>query len=338
MQTTHLIFGTGLIGSYLAGCFHQNNNQVHLLGRENSKTSLSNGFKLSDFHGNEFETNDRLEFIEPSSNAPLPNHTFDVIWLTVKCTSIGSVIEPLSSLLKPSSIIICCQNGFGSEQTIKSAFPNNDVLCAVVGFNVVQVKHNHWHRSTEGTLVIEKTPSTKNFDQLFNSKLLPTRLSNRIPAERWAKLQLNLANAVNALADVPIKEMLEKREYRLIIAQLMRELLLVTNALQLNLPKVSAVHGRFIPALMSLPNFIFKRIAQKMLTIDPQARTSMWHDLSNERKTEIDFINGAVCNNANKLGINSPMNNALISLIKSVENNQESIGFTAKELKAKLNV
>ena len=336
MQIKHLIFGTGLIGSYLAGCFHQNNNQVHLIGRRKSQSSFKGGYKLTDFDNNSFETSDQLGFVEPS-NSPSCSDRFDIIWLTVKCTSIDSVIEPLNSLLNTSSIIICCQNGFGSDQTIKKAFPNNKVLSAVVGFNVVQVEGNHWHRSTEGALVSEQSSNTKNLVRLLDSKLLPTHLSNNISAERWAKLQLNLANAVNALADIPIKEMLEEREYRLIIAQLMRELLLVTNALHIHLPKVSAVHGRFIPALMSLPNFIFKPIAQKMLTIDPQARTSMWHDLSNKRKTEIDFINGAVSNNANKLGVNSPLNNALISLIKSVENNKESIGFTAEELKARLN-
>ena len=331
MQTKHLIFGTGLIGSYLAGCFHQNNNHVHLLGRDTSRASFKDGFKLSDFKKNSFETNEQLEFIKPSSS-----NTFDIVWLTVKCTSIASVIEPMNSLLVPSSTIICCQNGFGSEQIIKDAFPNNKVLCAVVGFNVAQVTYNHWHRSTEGALVIENTAETQNFDHLLQNELLPIRLSNDIEAERWSKLQLNLANAVNALSDIPIKEMLEKREYRLIIAQLMRELLLVTNARQLNLPKVSALHGKFIPLLMSLPNFIFKRVAQKMLTIDPQARTSMWHDLNNKRKTEIDFINGAVVSNAAQLGISSPLNNAVISLIKSVENNKESVGLTPEQLKDKL--
>ena len=119
MQTKHLIFGTGLIGSYLAGCFHQNNNQVHLLGRESSKTSLSNGFKLSDFHGNKFVTNDPLEFIEPSSNTPLLNHTFDVIWLTVKCTSIDSVIEPLSS-----PVVHLGNNDFQVVDVISTTFIN----------------------------------------------------------------------------------------------------------------------------------------------------------------------------------------------------------------------
>lgn len=345
----HLIFGSGLIGSYLAGCFHLRKNTVYLLGRDQSKVSFSQGFTLSDFENNFFESHDQLEFVEHNVfSQQLKKPIFDIIWLTVKCTSIDSTIEPLKSLLKPSSIIICCQNGFGSEQLIQDAFPNNTVISAVVGFNVVRNhlsgrlsnrtrnRDNHWHRSTEGSLIIEAAPETKDFDQRLQSELLPIRISNDIKAERWAKLQLNLANAVNALADVPIKQMLESRGYRLIIAQLMRELLAVTNALGLNLPKVSAVHGKLIPSLMSLPDVIFTRIAQKMLIIDPQARTSMWHDLNKQCLTEINFINGAVSRNATKLGIGSPCNDAIISLVNAVERGEERFGFSAEELKAKL--
>jgi len=90
MQTKHLIFGTGLIGSYLAGCFHQNKINLHLLGRKSSKVSLLNGFTLSDYERHSFDTKDQLKFIQPSSS-----DTFDVIWLTVKCTSIANSIEQL---------------------------------------------------------------------------------------------------------------------------------------------------------------------------------------------------------------------------------------------------
>ena len=337
MQTKHLIFGSGLIGSYLAGCFHSQKNLVYLFGRDNSKTAFSNGFILSDLDSNSYQSNDQLKFAELESS-----QIFDVIWLTVKCTSIESAIEPLRSFVKPSSIIICCQNGFGSEQVVQNAFVDNTVLSAVVGFNVVlnktNSKNNHWHRSTDGTFVIQTSHNTKNLDKDLQSKLLPIRLSDDIEAERWAKLQLNLANAVNALAGVPIKQMLESRDYRLIIAKLMRELLSVTNALNLDLPKVSTVHGKYIPAVISLPNFIFKHLAQKMLAIDPQARTSMWQDLNKKRPTEIDFINGAVSNNAQNLKLSTPCNDAITSLIKSVERSEETVGFSADQLKTKLNI
>ena len=337
MQTKHLIFGSGLIGSYLAGCFHSQKNSVYLFGRDSSKAAFANGFTVSDLDENYFECNDPLEFVELDTS-----HTFDVIWLTVKCTSVKSAVESLRSFVKPSTTIICCQNGFGSEQIIQNAFIDNTVLSAVVGFNVVLDKKskqaNHWHRSMDGSFIIESSAKTKNFDQHLQSKLLPVRISQDIEAERWAKLQINLVNSVNALAGLPIKKMLENRDYRLIIAELMRELLSVTNALGLKLPRISGVHEKYIPVIMSLPTFIFKRLAQKMLALDPQARTSMWQDLNDKRPTEVDFINGAISNKAQELKLNTPYNDAITSLIKSVERGEETIGFSAEQLKAKLKI
>ena len=291
----HLIFGAGLIGSYLAGCFIQSGVKVSLVERKSAQKSFANGFKLSDYEDNHFQSALSPSFINANNN-----RSFDIVWLGVKCNSVASIIEGLRPFINPSSIIICCQNGFGSEQVIIDAFPDNDVLCAVVGFNVAQINTGHWHRSTQGALVIEQngTQSDKlnHLEKQISSDLLPVRLSSHIEAERWAKLQFNLTNAVNALADVTIKEMLDSRGYRFIIAQLMSELLDVTNALQLTLPKLSGVHGKMIPFLMRLPNIIFKLLAQNKFTVDPLARTSMWHDLKQKKRTEVDFIYGAVSN------------------------------------------
>ena len=331
----HLIFGAGLIGSYLAGCFIQSGTKVSLVERKNAQESFANGFTLSDYEDNHHQSAQSPSFINANDN-----NSFDIVWLGVKCNSVKITIEELRPFINPSSIIICCQNGFGSEQSIIDAFPDNEVLCAVVGFNVAQINTGHWHRSTQGALVIEKNDTQSDrlnhLEKQISSDLLPVRLSSQIEAERWAKLQLNLANAVNALADIPIKQMLESRAYRLIIAQLMNELLEVTGALSLSLPKVSAVHGKTIPFLMRLPDFIFTRIAQKMLAIDPLARTSMWHDLNQKKQTEIDFINGAVSDKAKELNIKTPVNDHLIKLVKAVERGDEQVGFPAHELLTRL--
>ena len=46
---------------------------------------------------------------------------------------------------------------------------------------------------------------------------------------------------------------------------------------------------------------------------------SMWQDLHNGRKTEIDAINGAICKLGKKHGIPTPYNDELVSEIKTLE-------------------
>lgn len=99
----------------------------------------------------------------------------------------------------------------------------------------------------------------------------------------------------------------------------MNELLQVTQAKQLNLPKLTKLPVTWLPYLIKVPDFLFTRLASSMLEIDPEARSSMWEDLNVGRHTEIDIINGVVVEKAKEFGVNTPVNSALCSLIKTAE-------------------
>jgi 2-dehydropantoate 2-reductase len=208
---------------------------------------------------------------------------------------------------------------------VKQAYPDNMVLRVMVPFNVVELSPGHYHRGSEGTLTIEHTPQSQagvnTLVMSLNSELLPVSSTADMDALLWAKLQLNLSNSVNALADIPVKAMLEQRAYRKVIALLMRELLLVADSLDIKLPKLTAISANKIPLVLALPNFIFSRVANKMLEIDPKVRSSMWWDVSQGKPTEIEHLNGAILKNAKNLNINCPANEKISSLISQLSEN-----------------
>jgi len=328
----HLVFGTGLIGGFIgAGLIHAGHNVV-FLGREKQKKAMSDGLVFSALDGTSAEVK-ALKFYDAATSS-----TFDIIWLSVKCTAVESCVKELQELVNEDSIIVCCQNGFGSDVVVRSALPQVTILNATVGFNVAQNAPNHLHRSTDGRLVVESHPKLVNLLHELNTSILPTHSSDQITAERWAKLQLNIANPVNALADVPTKAMTEDREYRIVIAALMSELLMVTSAMKLALPKLTPLPAKWLPFMMRLPNFIYLKIAQKTLAIDPTARVSMWWDLSQGKRSEIDFLNAAVVEQGSKLGIDCPKNKRIVELIKEVESGQRKIGVSGSELQALLGI
>ncbi len=325
---SHIVFGAGLIGSFLGGVLTSLNTDTKLVCRSHIRQKLDQGLKLTDYLGNTCEVKD-LVFLDPIGlkNNSDKESFCDFLWLTVKCTGIDKASRDIQPLIGPDTIIFCCQNGLGSEQVIQQRYPNNTVLRVMVPFNVAEPKPGHLHRGSEGALCIETNTEqytlTSNLIKLLNSAIMPVTQTNEMQILLWAKLQLNLGNSINALADIPVKAMLEQKNYRLVIALLMNELLTVTKALHIKLPKLTAVPAKYIPTVLSLPNFIFKRVANKMLAIDPTVRTSMWWDLSQGKKTEIDYLNGAIVNAAQELKINCPANQKIISLIKQIEEENE---------------
>lgn len=190
-------------------------------------------------------------------------------------------------------------------------------------FNVVELKPGHLHRGSEGDFTLERNEQMQaQIDELvtlLNSDLLPVISCDDMSSLLWAKLQLNLGNSINALGNTPVKTMLEQRQYRLVIAAMMKELLLVTTHNNVQLPIVTSIPSHWIPRVLSLPNWLFKVLANKMLAMDPNVRTSMWWALSQGKKTEIDHLNGAVVEHTKSLGIACPVNLAIIQLIKERE-------------------
>jgi 2-dehydropantoate 2-reductase len=82
---------------------------------------------------------------------------------------------------------------------------------------------------------------------------------------------------------------------------------------------------------------MFKLLANKMLAIDPLARSSMWEDLEAGRKTEIDYLNGEVIALAESLDSQAPVNQSLIELIRDAENGGRR-GWSASDLRQQLHV
>ena len=214
----------------------------------------------------------------------------------------------------------------GSDAAVKQAYPENMVLRVMVPFNVVEMSQGHYHRGSEGHMTIEHSSNSveliTSLVAKLNSELLPITSTSNMNALLWAKLQLNLGNSVNALADIPVKSMLEQRDYRKVIALLMTELLQVTDGLNIQLPKITALPAHMIPKILCLPNFIFRRLANKMLEIDPNVRSSMWWDVSQGKPTEMEHINGAILKHAKNLNIACPANEKISSVVRGLNDKQ----------------
>lgn len=319
----HSVFGAGLIGCYLGGVLTSLGFETQLICRTATKIKLNHGIKLSDYQDHQ-QTVPQVKVIDDkqliSDSSKIKKARF--LWLTVKCTGIEQASKDIAPLVDKDTIIFCCQNGLGSDAVLKKRYPDNLVLRVMVPFNVVEMSPGHYHRGSQGQMTIEHTNGSeagiRALVMSLNSILLPLSTTEDMDALLWAKLQLNLGNSVNALADIPVKAMLEQRDYRKVIALLMTELLQVVDALGITLPKVTALSAHKVPMVLRLPNFIFSRVANKMLAIDPNVRSSMWWDVSQGKKTEIEHINGAIIKHAQALNIPCSANHKISELIREL--------------------
>ena len=115
----------------------------------------------------------------------------------------------------------------------------------------------------------------------------------------------------------------------------MKELLDLCRRLNIESYSYTAIPNPYLPLLMQSPDWLFKRLAKKMLAISAQARSSMWDDIQARRRTEIMYLNGAVARLGIQTGIATPVNTAIVELIKHLETG-ERLKLNPAELKQRL--
>ncbi len=310
-----IVLGAGAIGCYVGGRLAQAGAHVTLVGRPRVIDPLAMyGLTVSDLDGfssHQEGANLRLA----TSLADVADRDGAVVLLCVKGGATVAAAQEIARACPPGTTVVSLQNGVDNVARIKAAAPQMQVLAGMVPYNVVMRSAHHVHRATTGSLYIEQSAASGLFAPIFTAAGLPTELSTDMRAVQWGKLLLNLNNPVNALSDLPLQAQLSDRNYRRVLAGLQAEALALLAKAGIAPAKVAAVSPRLLPHLLRLPNWLFTRVAARMLRMDASARSSMWDDLHHGRVTEIDDLCGAVVRLARAQGTSAPLNERMCALV-----------------------
>jgi 2-dehydropantoate 2-reductase len=311
------VFGAGNIGCYVGGRLAAARAELTLIGRERLRLELErHGLHLTDLKGADLRVRpERLRFATDADAAS----DAELVLVTVKSADTRLAAQSLAPVLGREAIVVSFQNGLGNADVLKERLPQQVVLTGMVPFNVVNRGQGAFHHGSEGSLDVEAHPAMAAFTRQFDAAGLPLTQHADMRPVQWAKLLLNLNNPVNALSNLPLKQELSQRAYRRCVGLAQHEALALLDAAGIRLARLTPVPPHWIPTLLSLPDWLFARLANTMLAIDPLARSSMWEDLEAGRRTEVAWLNGEVVRLARSLGRAAPVNERLLDLIRAAE-------------------
>lgn len=318
MASTRIcIYGAGSIGCYVGGRLAAAGADVSFVGRERlAKEIREHGLHLTDYLGADLRVPAAsVRFATEASGAA----DADFVLVTVKSAGTAEAGAQLARVLKPGAIVASFQNGLHNAAVLREQLPGRTVLTGMVQFNVVNRGGGAFHHGSEGGLEIEAHPALAPFLPAFAKAGLELKPCEDMAAVQWGKLLLNLNNAINALAGVPLKEELSQRAYRRCLALAQQEALDLMDAAGIRPAQLTALKPHLIPKLIAVPDVVFRVMASRMLAIDPLARSSMWEDLEAHRATEVDWLNGEVVRLAQRLGREAPVNARLVALVHDAE-------------------
>ncbi len=308
---TILVMGAGSLGSVTGGFMANAGHSVHLVGRNPHMDAIAeNGLAITGIWGDHHAT----DLHTYTSVADVPEIEFDLVILAVKSYDTDAALIGLKPYVSGETLICSYQNGLGNIERIAEHYGwDRSVECRVIYGarlnepGVVEVTVMA-HKTALGTY--RDTPhlaKIKRIADAMDASGVPTEYLEDIVPSLWAKFAYSCSlNPLSALLNVPYANLLDTEESKATMRGVVEELYAVGNALDVVLEPATA--EEYIEMLFG--------------TLIPNTGThyaSMREDLIQEKRTEIDALNGAICQRAKELGIPTPTNARLTEQIKDRE-------------------
>ena len=217
----------------------------------------------------------------------------------------------LSSRLADDTVVLSLQNGVDNPQRLRTVI-NGLVIPTVVYVGAEMAGPGHVKHHGRGELVIGPSPRSEALAQTLEAAGIPTTVSADIEKMQWMKLVTNCAyNALSAVANIAYGPMAEVEGANELVARVIEECVAVARGCGVTLPADMAEQAAKIPAAM------------------PSQFSSTAQDLARGKPTEIDYLNGYVVRRGAELGIPTPSNFALQTMVKLAERGR-AISLAAK--------
>jgi 2-dehydropantoate 2-reductase len=309
------VAGAGSIGCFVGGMCAAAGRRVALLARPRLIQEIeSNGLNLTSFEGSERK-------IAPGqltlSDDPKIFADAAMVLVTVKSADTAEIAETIARHAPPDAVVVSLQNGVGNAAVLRQRLAGRVVLAGMVPFNVIAAGEGRFHRATSGDIVIERDDA--GTAARLSVPGLTMRPSANIAGVQWGKLLVNLNNAINALSDLPLRQQLAQRSWRMLFADQIAEGLAALRAEGVRPVSSTPIPAGWTPHLLRLPDTLFGMLLGRTMKIDPQARSSMWEDLQRGRRTEIDYLQGVITEIADRRQLQVPLSRRIVALIRRAE-------------------
>jgi len=295
------ILGAGAIGSLFGALLWESGEDVVLIGRKRHVDAIrSRGLKVSGISGE--------RIVKPKAVTTTQEvGKVDLIIISVKSYDTKQAAKEALNMIHHNTVVLTIQNGLGNIEKLCEIIGEKHVVGGVTMQGSTLVKPGEIYHAGKGPTIIgelngEITNRIKRIAETFNKAKIETQITQNIWGVLWDKLIINVGiNALTAILRVRNGELIKIPEIRDIMIEAVKEAVNVAKALNIKL---------------EIEDHVRKVIEVAEATANN--KSSMLQDIEKGKRTEIDYINGAIVKLGKKLKIKTPVNKTLTAIVKAI--------------------
>ncbi len=289
------VMGAGAVGCYYGAMLAQAGHQVTLIARPQDAAAMARDGLILERDGK------TTHIAVQASDDAAALRGASLILFCVKSNDTQTAGAAMAPYLAPGAAVLSLQNGVDNAARLAAQL-HRDVAPAVVYVATEMAAAGHVKHHGRGELVLGLSAQNEILAALFNAAGVPTSISDNVMGALWAKMILNCAyNALSAISRQPYGLLVQRDGVTAVIAQVVEECLALTARLGI-----------------TMPGDIWAAVRQIAATM-PTQFSSTAQDMARGKATEIDYLNGYVIRRGAELGLATPANLVLHTLVKLLE-------------------
>ena len=236
----------------------------------------------------------------------------DFVIICVKSYSTEDACKDIKDLVGENTFVVTLQNGIGNVQILNDYFGPEKVIAGITNHGSTLLDTGHVKHAGKGETIIGKSDgklsgALRDLQNVMAKAGFETKISKDIDSVIWGKLIINVGiNALTAITRLNNGRLTEYEEARSLLRAAVQEAAKIVKR-----KRIKLAYDDPIQKVES----VCKATAGNV--------SSMLQDVLNKKRTEIDFINGAVVRQGKALGIAAPVNEVLTNLVKAIEASYE---------------
>ncbi len=237
----------------------------------------------------------------------------DLVLVVVKSYDTEDAVRSIKDIVGDGTGFLTLQNGIGNVEIIEKFVDRTKILAGTTSLGSTLVSPGYIRHGGSGPTYIGKFLGGKDdfleeVVDLFNKAGIKTEAVDNPSLFIWKKLLVNTGiNAITAIAQVKNGWIFNDQYAKEVATEAVLEGIEVANSMGFNFGK------EMVELMIQVAEATSNNIS------------SMYQDVLKKKRTEIEFINGAIVRYGKQCNIATPVNKTLTNLVKLIENKNKIV-------------